>query len=447
MSIVKEETKSKENLKELLAEKAYTQISKLGDTVKGKIIDTSKSEVHIDIDGLTTGVVRGRELYKESAEYSKLKPGDEIEATVIELENEKGELELSFRFAGHKKTWSNLTDLQKKGEIISAKVIDANKGGLMVKFESTIGFLPVSQLNPEHYPRVQGGDKNKILERLKSYVGQEFRCKIIDANEKEEKLIISEKAAWEEEQGGVISKYKIGDIIEGKATAVTDFGVFINFGENLEGLIHISELAWQRIDDPRNFVKVGEEIKAEIINIEGSKIFLSIKKLKGDPWKDINKKYKIGQKVKGKVIKANPFGLFVELDKDIHGLAHISELSVKPISSPEEIAKPGDTLELKIVSIEPKEHRLGLSIKALEESSYAKASEDKSTSASPDTKSSDDKTADKKAAAKKEKEEKKDTGDKEAKKPEKEEAKEEDKKETKEKAKEEDKPEETEEKK
>lgn len=371
MTTAKEKNKSEE-FKNLLAEKTYTQLPKVGETVKGTVIGTSKNEVHIDIGGITTGVVRGRELYKESAEYSKLKPGDEVEATVLELENEKGEMELSFRFAGHKKTWERLAKLQKEGEIIPAKVVDANKGGLMVKVDNTVGFLPVSQLNPEHYPRVQGGDKNRILDRLKEYMGQDFRVKIINAEENEEKLIVSEKAAWEEEQGGIISKYKVGDVIEGKVTAITDFGVFVSFGENLEGLIHISELAWQRIDDPRNFVKVGQDIKAEIINIEGSKIFLSVKKLKEDPWKDIDKKYKIGQKVKGKVLKVNPFGLFVELDKEIHGLAHISELSDKPINNVKEIAKAGEILEFKIVSIEPKEHRLGLSLKEKEVKDKAK---------------------------------------------------------------------------
>jgi len=243
---------------------------------------------------------------------------------------------------------------------------------LMIKLGKTAGFLPVSQLAPEHYPRVPGGDKNRILDRLKSYVGQKFEVKVLDIDEKEDKLIVSEKAAWEDKQKEVISSYKVCDTVEGKVTAVTDFGVFVEFGDNLEGLIHISELAWQRIDDPADFVKVGNIVKAEIINIEGSKIFLSTKKLKDDPWKDVDKKYKVGQIVKGTVLKINPFGLFVELDKDIHGLAHISELSTKPIEDSKEIAKPGDVLEFKILSIEPTNHRLGLSIKALQVKESAK---------------------------------------------------------------------------
>jgi len=339
----------------------------VGDTVTGKVIFASNREAKIDIDGIGVGVVRGKEVYLESPEYADLKEGDEVEATVVELENENGELELSFRSAGHKKVWDNLNKLREDGTIVEAEILDANKGGLMVKVNKIAGFLPVSQLSSEHYPRVPGGDKNKIFERLKSYAGKKFDVKVITAEPEEEKLIVSEKAAWEESHRSTISKYQVGDEIEGKVTAVTDFGAFLNFGENLEGLIHISELAWQRIDDPRDIIKAGQTVKAKIINIDGSKIFLSIKALQKDPWENINERYQIGQIVPGKVIKTNPFGLFVELDQDIHGLAHISELSDKPVDDISKIAKPGDTLKFKIVSIEPKDHRLGLSIKALKE--------------------------------------------------------------------------------
>lgn len=373
-------------LKKLLAEGDFIKIPKIGEMVKGTIIDISRSEIRLDIDGLTTGIVRGREFYDESNEYANLKVGDVVEATVIELENENGEMELSFRYAGHQKAWETLNDIKSKEEIVKATIVDANKGGLMVKVGKIPGFLPVSQLMPEHYPRVPGGDKNRILERLKSYIGQEFDVKLIDVTEGEEKLIVSEKAGWEEKQKDVIASYKVGDVVEGKVTAVTDFGVFIEFGQDkLEGLVHISELAWQRIDNPTDFVKVGDKIKAEIINVEGSKIFLSMKKLVEDPWKNVGDKYQVGQVVKGTVLKVNPFGLFVELDPDIHGLAHVSELSSKPITDPNEIAKSGDVVEFKILSIEPSHHRLGLSIKALKEKAPASA-EAKKDDVSPEDK-------------------------------------------------------------
>ena len=361
----------------LLEDNRYFQLPKVGDVIKGKVINASKNEVRLDFEGVKTGIVRGRELYNESEEYGHLKPDDMVEATVIELENENGEMELSFRFAGQQKAWNYLYDLMEKGEIIPVKITDANKGGLMVKIGHIAGFLPVSQLVPEHYPRVEGGDKNKILEFLRKFINQALQVKVIGVDEKEEKLIVSEKAAWSEAQEKAVSKYKAGDHVKGKITAVTDFGAFVEFDNKMEGLVHISEIAWQRIDDPRDFVKVGDMVEAEIIKIEGTKIFLSMKKLQADPWKDVEKKYKAGDIVSGKVLKANPFGLFVELDTDIHGLAHISELSNKPITDVSEIVKPGETLKFKIISIEPAEHRLGLSLKALKESASAKASADK----------------------------------------------------------------------
>lgn len=355
------EVKKDSEFKKLLEDKQYFNLPKTGDLVKGTIISASKNEVHIDLNGTFTGLVRGKECYSESEEYRNLKPGDEVEATVLEPENENGEIELSFRYAGRQKAWKSIRDVEEGNKITEATITDANKGGLMIKVGSTMGFLPVSQLSPEHYPRVPGGDKNRILEILKSYIGQKFEVKIIDTDENEDKLIVSEKAAWEETQKDVINRYKVGQTVEGVVTAVTDFGIFVEF-DKLEGLIHISEIAWKRIDNPSDFVKVGETIKAEIIGIENSKIFLSMKKLQRDPWEGIEKRYDIGQKVKGKVLKANPFGLFVELDQDIHGLAHISQLSNKPVNNIEEIAKSGDTVEFYIVSMDAKNHRLGLSL-------------------------------------------------------------------------------------
>ncbi len=353
------------DLKTLMDADTSFVVPKKGDVIKATVISASKAEIRLDIGGVRTGVVRGRELYNESDEYGNLKPGQEVEATVIDLENERGELELSFKYAGQQRAWEELRALVTSGALVKTKVYDANKGGLMVKVGTVPGFLPVSQLIPEHYPRVEGGDKSRILDALKKFMGQEFSVKVLDADEKEGKLIVSEKAAWEEEQSKVVAQYKPGQHIKGTVTAVTDFGVFVQFDGTMEGLVHISELAWQRIDDPRDVVKMGQEVEAEIINVDGTKIFLSMKKLKDDPWTNVEQKYKVGEVVKGKVLKVNPFGLFVELDPEIHGLAHISELAEKQVTNPEEIAKAGETREFKIISIEPKNHRLGLSVKAL----------------------------------------------------------------------------------
>jgi small subunit ribosomal protein S1 len=336
------------------------EVPKVNDLIKGTVITASKAEVKLDIDGIQTGIVRGPELYEEDDSYANLKPGDEVEATVISLENENGELELSFRFAGQEKAWSGLREAFENKTSLKVKVVDANKGGLLVKYRQISGFLPVSQLAPENYPRVNGGDKSRILEKLRSFAGKEFEAKVMTLAEKEDKIIFSEKEAWNEKQRDVISKYKVGTMVEGTITAITDFGVFISFGENLEGLIHISELAWQRIDDPADLFKVGDIIKAEVISLENSKIFLSAKKLIIDPWANVEKKYKLGQTVQGIILKVNPFGLFVKLDEDIHGLAHISQLSLGAKEKITDKFQVDEKTDFEIVSIEPKDHRLGL---------------------------------------------------------------------------------------
>lgn len=351
----------KQDFKTLLQNMAIN-VPKVGDVVKGKVLSADRGEVRIDIEGVTTGVVRGRELFVESREYANLKAEDEVEATVIDLENENGEMELSFRIAGFARAWDNMRKYMKESLTIKAKVLSANKGGVMMQVGAIAGFMPVSQLSPDHYPRVTGGDKNRILDKLRELSGKEFEVKVIDVDEKEEKLIVSERAVWEDSQKAVLEAYKIGDIVDGEISALTSFGAFVKFGDGLEGLIHISEIAWQRIDHPKDVLKVGDQVKAQIIQLDHSKIYLSLKRLVDDPWKQVKDKYKMGEKVKGKVLKIEPFGLMVALDADIHGLAHISELADEPISNIHDKFKLGQELEFEVVSLEPAEHRLGLKV-------------------------------------------------------------------------------------
>jgi len=367
---------------ELLLDKSEIGIPASGEAVRGKVIAASKSEVRLDLDGVRAGVVRGPELYIEADEYANLKPGDEVEATVIDAENENGDVELSFRIAGQEKAWNNLKEAYRDKKNIKVRVVDSNKGGLLVRFRQISGFLPVSQLAPENYPRVAGGDKTKILEKLRSFVGMDMEVKVMTLDVSDNKIIFSEKEAWNESQKDVISKYQVGTVVDGSVTAVTDFGIFVSFGEGMEGLVHISELAWKRIDNPGDLYKVGEEIKAEIINISGSKIFLSAKKLQKDPWEKVSEKYNIGQIVKGKILKVNPFGLFVELDELIHGLAHISQLNLSHGQKIEEFYKANIEMDFEITSIEPEEHRLGLTVydekrKKEKEEKAAEAKEEK----------------------------------------------------------------------
>jgi small subunit ribosomal protein S1 len=355
-----------QSMADLLEAGAEIRVLKTGDMIEGTLISVGKNEVYIDLEGYGIGVVRGRELYDDQATLNSLKVGDKIFASVVETENKEGNVELSLRQAGQERVWQTLREKMESKEMVSTKILAANKGGLMVEINNVMGFLPVSQLSLEHYPRVEEGDKNRILSVLQSYVGSIFHVQIITADSEEEKLIVSEKAVFEQETEQKLSELKIGLVVHGTITGVVDFGVFVKFGD-LEGLVHISELAWQRIENPKDLVKVGQEVDAKIIAIEKGRVSLSIKQLQPDPWQEAIKKYQIGQSITGKVTKIMPFGVFVELDKDIQGLAHLLELSHDSVKNPEEVLKVGEEKEFKIISIEPAEHRLGLSLRALTE--------------------------------------------------------------------------------
>jgi len=344
------------------------KIPNVGEIINGQVISVDNGAVRIDVNGLMTGIIRGKELFAESSEYTNIKVGDDVEATVVEQENENGEMELSFRIAGKERVWSRMEKLMKDGVSVKAKVLQANKGGLMMQVDALGGFMPVSQLSPDHYPRVPGGDKNRILEHLQQLIGKEFTVKVIDVDQKEEKLIVSEKEVWEDEQKAVLDSYKIGDVVEGEISALTSFGAFLKFGQGLEGLIHISEIVWQRIDHPKDILKVGDRVKAQIIDLNKSKIYLSVKRLVDDPWKHVKEKYAVGQIVEGIVHKVEPFGLMVKLDDQIHGLAHISELSDTPMTDVKDVREKfaiGSKHRFEVMNVEPAEHRLGLKLEGV----------------------------------------------------------------------------------
>lgn len=354
---------------EKLYEDNLASLPEVGAVVPGTVIYVGSSSALVDLGALGTGVVLGKEMRDGLGSGSKLKVGDTVLATLVTFENEDGMIELSIREASHDKSWEDIEAKLESKESVSTKVLDANKGGLLIEVNGISGFLPVSQLSSEHYPRVEDGDKNKILELLKKLVGENLSVRILDADRENEKLIVSEKAAQSEKEKGLVNLLRVGDVIEGDISGVVDFGAFVKFpvpgdehkGKQLEGLVHISELAWQLIDDPREIVKTGDHVSAKIIGIDETRISLSMKALKEDPWEKVGERYKVGDVVSGLVDKINHFGAFVYLDRDIHGLAHVSEFSdVYPGRKMEEIFEAGKSYEWKILSIEPRSHRLGL---------------------------------------------------------------------------------------
>jgi len=367
---------------DLVTDDAVVAFPAVGDVLKGIVIDVSPSAIYLDLGPIGTGIVLGKETKDGLAMNTKMVIGDEATATLIDLENDEGYIELSIREASYEKAWEDLRNKMKNEDTVSTRILDANKGGLMVEVNGITGFLPVSQLSSQNYPRVDDGDRNKILELLKQLVNQELGVRILDADQDSEKLIVSEKAAQSEQERKVISELAKGEVINGEVSGVVDFGAFVKFqppgreeGDQLEGLVHISELAWQLIDNPRELVKVGDAVEAKIIGIDDTRISLSMKALKRDPWSVITEKYTIGDVYEGTVDKINHFGAFVYLDSDIHGLAHVSEFQENfPGKKMEDMIAVGKQFNWKVLSIDAKEHRMGLvlvkdSVSAKKESS------------------------------------------------------------------------------
>jgi small subunit ribosomal protein S1 len=347
---------------EKLAEKDnLLRFPKIGEIVEGRVIAKERGALFLDLGPIGTGIIYGREFFDAKNILKDLKIGDSVFAKIVDLENDEGYIELSISQAGKELTWEELRQKREKGEIISVKILGANKGGLLAEISGISAFLPVSQLSAANYPKVDGGETSKILKELQKFIGKDLDVQIFDLDPKSEKLILSEKSKELEKIKEILKNYKAGDVVEGEITGIVDFGAFVKFGEeNLEGLIHISELDWQLIEDPAEIVKTGEKVKAKIIEISGDKVFLSLKALKKDPWQEIDKQYKKGDVVLGKVVKFNPFGAFIKISPKIQGLCHISEFSFQ--KKMEEELKIGQEYNFQILEIRPEEHRMSLSL-------------------------------------------------------------------------------------
>lgn len=262
------------------------------------------------------------------------------------------------------------------------KANEANKGGLLLDINGIKGFIPVSQLAPMHYPRVNDADMNMILHRLQALVGEKFMVKIINIDKDNGKLILSEKAAMEEQRKAALANLKIGDKVAGKISGIVKFGIFVAF-DGLEGLVHISEIAWGHVKNPSDYGKLGDKVEVMIIGLDGDKISLSMKRLISDPWLEAAKTFQIGNDVEGEVNRLTPFGVFVKLSDEINGLIHITEIANDTVKDPGELLKLGDKVKARVIAVEPEEHRVGLSIKALavkslpkKEVEYEKKSDD-----------------------------------------------------------------------
>lgn len=347
----------------------------VGSTVEGVVVARDRSALYVDLGALGTGIIYGREYFEVKDIIKALGVGDKIFAKIVEMENDDGYKELSLKEASKELSWNKLQEMKDSGEIVKVKVTGVNKGGLLASLDGISAFLPVSQLAPEHYPRVADADKSKILRELQKFIGKTLEVKILDLLAEENKLILSEKAKAEEQTKETLKNYTKGDIIEGQITGIANFGAFIKFPlatedadvgskdkSEIEGLIHISELDWQLVENPAEVVSIGQVIKAKIIGINNNQVFLSLKSLKENPWEEVEKKFKKGDTLKAKVSKVSAFGAFVEVMPKIRGLCHVSEFTSQ--KEMEEKLQVGQTYTFEVLLIDPKEHRMSLKLKA-----------------------------------------------------------------------------------
>ncbi len=326
--------------------------------VEGPVILVQKSSVFVDLSPFGTGIIYGREFINAKDIIKKINLGDIIKAKVVDEENSDGYIELSLKEAKQALTWSEAEKAIKAKTVLSLEIKDANKGGLILEWQGIAGFLPASQLKAEHYPRVLDSDKDKILKELKKLVGEKINVMIISTLPKEGKLIFSEKDNNPEEKKEILSKYNVGDELDCTIAGIVDFGIFLKLEDGLEGLVHISELDWGLVEDPRSMFKVGDKIKAKVIEIKEGKVSLSVKALKENPWKEFEGKLKKGDIIKGVVIKYNKHGALVSIKEGVAGLVHNSTFGSE-IKLREKL-ELGKNYNFQITLFEPKEHKMTL---------------------------------------------------------------------------------------
>lgn len=335
-----------------------------GELVEGVVVFRGKNKLILDIGGVASGIVSGRELRDSFNTFRDLGVGDAVTALVLEEENNEGMLVLSLRMASQQKAWDKFRKLTESDGTMKFAPTEANKGGLLANIDGIRTFLPVSQLAPVNYPRVNNADSSEIISRLQKFVGHVFTVKIITMDEDAGKIVVSEREAMAEERAKALEHLKIGDTKEGLVSGIVKFGLFVAF-DGLEGLVHISEIAWGHVKNPSEFAQVGDRVSVKIIGLDGEKLSLSIKQMTKDPWEEVAERYPVGRRVSGSIVRFTDYGAFVKLEKDINGLVHLSEIAHEKVTDPAQALTIGQKVDAQVINIDIDERRIGLSIKAL----------------------------------------------------------------------------------
>jgi ribosomal protein S1 len=330
-----------------------------GDTVEGPVIAIGSGKIYIDLKPFGTGIIYGREYLSARDVLRKVALGDTVSAKIVGTHNKEGYTELSLKEARQAMIWGDAEKAIAAGTSFELPIKDANKGGLIIAWQGIQGFLPASQLKSEHYPRVANGEKQLILDELKKLIGTTLSVSIITADPREGKLIFSERGSSKDNRETLMDRYSVGDVVEGTVTGIVDFGIFVKIEEGLEGLVHISEIDWGLVEDPRQFAKVGDAVKVKVIDIKDGKISLSLKQLMEDPWVSAGAKFKKGDEVSAVIIKYNKYGALASIEEGVAGLVHVSEFESE--AALREALGLGKTYNFSISLFEPKEHRMTLS--------------------------------------------------------------------------------------
>lgn len=345
-----------------------------GEIRTGMIASISPSQILVSIGAKSEGVVSGRELDQLTQEEREaLKVGQEVHVFVLNPEDENGNVVLSLKRAQEQISWENVEKLVASDTTIDSKVIGFNKGGLIVGVEGLRGFVPSSQISALRRSQSTGDTPEQRWQKM---IGQPISVRVIEVDRERRRLILSERAASTESRQSikerVIDELEEGKVYTGRVTSLANFGAFININ-GADGLVHLSELSWDHIDHPREVLEVGQEVKVKVINVDKEKkrIGLSVRALQSDPWRSRVEKYSVGQLVEGVITRLTKFGAFARLEGDIEGLIHISEIAEHRIEHPKEVLKEGEVKSLRVIRIDPDQHRIGLSLRKVDSAAFA----------------------------------------------------------------------------
>lgn len=364
-----------QSMEALLANESLNiDLPQAGEIRKGTIASISQNQILISIGAKSEGVVAGRELEQlTQEERDALQVGQEIDVFVVIPEDANGNVVLSLKRALEQMTWENVEKMIADEAVIDTKIIGFNKGGLIAAIGNLRGFIPSSQVSQARRSQSSG---DKPEQRWQKMVGQPISVRIIEVDRERRRLILSERAASTESRSSlkdrVIGELEEGKSYTGRVTSLADFGAFVNIN-GADGLVHLSELSFDRVAHPKEVLEVGQEVQVKVINIDHEKkrIGLSIRALQDDPWKNRMEKFSVGQLVEGVITRLTKFGAFARLEGDIEGLIHISELSENRVEHPKEVLKEGDVKTLRIIRIDPEQHRIGLSLRKVDSAAFA----------------------------------------------------------------------------